>query len=168
MAVKLIFTFFILTVCIQLYAKLKDNKNSFALIISTALITTIIGNIILPSNLSLFDFFNNENAAINENNLYLSEDIEQQNEIGKGNQKIEIKKSSTIKENIELSSLHENQIEDSSGKEQDEQPNKSSGGGWLLLSIRKKQLYERTVEQELDELLQQIDKEIQESDIKLN
>ncbi len=52
---NILFAFSVFLICIAVYIKFKNKRNSFALMISTALITTIIGNLILPSNISLFD-----------------------------------------------------------------------------------------------------------------
>lgn len=160
MTMELIFVLFIFIICIEIYVKLKDKKDSFALMVSTALITTIIGNLVLPSDFSLYNVFNNENDITSQSDLNISEK-NSESEAADNN----------LTENSNLNKLYDQLERESSG----------NGGSWVILSLRKKELDEKIAEHEkdsldhmLDELNseienlnQEIEAEIKNSDIKL-
>lgn len=55
MIIKITFTLIILIICLIVYSFLKDKKNSLVVIIVSGLISTIIGNFLIPSNISWYD-----------------------------------------------------------------------------------------------------------------
>lgn len=150
MSVKLIFVLFIFLICILVYFKFKNKEKSFVLMIATALITTIICNVILPSDISLFEIFSKESNNINETNPY--EDINKQNMTEENN--IETEAVNIIKSEVETSSYSENVTEYDNNEIQQEEQQSGKSGSWVTLGIRRKQLSDIITEpeQELDEI----------------
>ncbi len=62
---KILYTILILIICGIVYTKIKDNEHSLFFVIITGLITTIVGNLIIPSNISIFDVFNSAKKSVN-------------------------------------------------------------------------------------------------------
>lgn len=120
MAINIIVTFLIFIVCVQFYVKFKDDENSFVFLVSTTLITTIIGNVFIPSNISLFDILHNKTEVNKEDNK----------EVNKENNK------------IKTDLLEDEKLEYYLDQIQKEQNNGYSGG-WISLSIRKKELQKK-------------------------
>ena len=58
MIVKLLFTIIVFIICAILYFNFRDNEHSLGFLIVTGLISAIIGNILIPTNISIFDIFN--------------------------------------------------------------------------------------------------------------
>lgn len=57
MLLKILYTIFVLVICIIIYLKIRDNAHSLGFTIITGLIAAIIGNLLIPSNISLIDIF---------------------------------------------------------------------------------------------------------------
>lgn len=55
--VKALYTILALIVCILIYWIFRNKKNTFAYVITTAILGSIIYNVIFPSNISIFDAF---------------------------------------------------------------------------------------------------------------
>lgn len=55
--IKILYTIFILIICIISYYNIKEKAYSLAFIIVTGIIATIIGAFLIPSNISLFDIY---------------------------------------------------------------------------------------------------------------
>ncbi len=58
MIFKVIYTLIILIICIVVYNIFKKNEHSLGYIVVTGIFTTIIGNLLIPSDISIFDIFN--------------------------------------------------------------------------------------------------------------
>lgn len=152
MSVKLIFVLFIFLICILVYFKYKNKEKSFVLMIATALITTIICNVILPSDVSLFEIFSKESNIINEINPY--EEINKQNMTEENNNETEAVNINIIKNEVETSSYSENVTEYDNNEIQQEEQQSGKSGSWITLGIRRKQLSDviTELEQELDKI----------------
>lgn len=58
MIVKLLFTIIVFIICTILYFKFRENEHSLGFLIVTGLISAILVNILIPTNISIFDIFN--------------------------------------------------------------------------------------------------------------
>lgn len=109
---KVIFTIIVFLICCAIYLKTRNSNNSLPLIIATGLITTIFGNVIIPSNISLFDITENltdnskevvSNSVITSENNSDEKDEESEKEIeiyDTPSPKHKHKKYQTKKENV--------------------------------------------------------------------
>ena len=66
MIYKIIYTICILFVCFIVYFKIRKKENSIIFIVITGIITTIVGNMLIPSDISIFEISNHENDTYNK------------------------------------------------------------------------------------------------------
>lgn len=75
MLYKVLYTIVALIICVLIYLKIRNRRNTLGYIIITALIATIICNFLIPSNISIFDALNRTEDTIS-NTEDLIPDIE--------------------------------------------------------------------------------------------
>lgn len=73
MVVKLLYIACVLIICVFIYFKIRQNENSLIFIITTGIIATVLGNLIIPSNISLFEIFNYTNDAVKNKDIIVAQ-----------------------------------------------------------------------------------------------
>lgn len=68
MIFKVLYTVVVLIICIVIYYNIKEKDHSLGFIIVTGVITTIIGNFLLPSNIFLFDNYFEQIEEVSDTN----------------------------------------------------------------------------------------------------
>lgn len=63
MVLKIVYTTCVLIICLMIYFKIRKKENSIAFIVITGIITTIVGNILIPSGISIFEISDQENTT---------------------------------------------------------------------------------------------------------
>lgn len=83
MILKVVFTLAVLITCIIVYSIIKDKEHSLTAIIVTGVISAIIGNILIPSNISWYDIYLNIKGEIhsstNKKEIQVNSEIQDQN-----------------------------------------------------------------------------------------
>ncbi len=59
MIFNILYIILVLVICIVIYFNIRENEHSLSFIIITGIIATIIGNLLIPSNISVFDIIQN-------------------------------------------------------------------------------------------------------------
>ena len=66
MLLKILYTILVLIICILIYIRIRNNEHSLGFVIVTGIIAAIIGSLLIPSNISLFDIINYVKLKLNK------------------------------------------------------------------------------------------------------
>lgn len=107
---KVIYTIAVLAICIVLYMIFRKKKYALGVAIASGIIATILGNMFIPSGISIFDIFNHSKESSNESTIAVTENYDNSTEnikVEVGNQitteeKKNMETEETTKENLDI------------------------------------------------------------------